>query len=193
MKKIILASRSPRRKDLLEQLGITFDCYPADIDEQFYSGETVVEAARRIAWNKAEEVGKKEKNALIIAADTVVVCNGQVLGKPDNLRDAFNKLSQLRGRVHEVITAVCVMDADSGQGEVQAEITRVYFRDITDEEIRAYIMTGEPMDKAGAYGIQGLGAVFIDRIEGCYFNVVGLPLKNLYSMLKRQGVRLLEG
>ena len=116
----------------------------------------------------------------------------ELLSENDDVRDAFCKLSKLRGREHKVITAVCVMDAERGLCEVQDEVTRVCFRDITDEEIRAYIMTGEPMDKAGAYGIQGLGAVFIDRIEGCYFNVVGLPLKNLYSMLQRQGVRLLE-
>lgn len=122
----------------------------------------------------------------------MVVCNGEVLGKPDNARDAFNKLYKLKGREHEVITAVCVMDTENGQCEVQDEITRVYFRDISDEEIRAYIRTEEPMDKAGAYGIQGMGAVFVDRIEGCYFNVVGLPLKHLYSMLQRQGVKLLE-
>lgn len=192
MKRIILASRSPRRKSLLKQLDLRFDCLPAQINEDFQPGETAREGARRIAWNKAEDVRKKVKNALIIAADTVVVCNGEVLGKPDDARDAFCKLSQLRGREHEVITAVCVMDAESGLCEVQDEITRVCFRDMTDEEIRAYIMTGEPMDKAGAYGIQGLGAVFIDRIEGCYFNVVGLPLSKLYSMLQRQGVRLLE-
>ncbi|NLO21343.1 MAG: septum formation inhibitor Maf [Syntrophomonadaceae bacterium] len=192
MKRIILASQSPRRKSLLEQLDIHFECCPANIDEEFQPGETAREAARRIAWNKAEDVRKKAKNALIIAADTMVVCNGEILGKPDDVRDAFCKLSKLRGREHEVITAVCVMDAESGLCEVQDEITRVWFRDVKDEEIRAYIMTGEPMDKAGAYGIQGLGAVFIDRIEGCYFNVVGLPLKNLYSMLQRQGVRLLE-
>jgi septum formation protein len=173
-------------------LDIHFECCPANIDEEFQPGETAREAARRIAWNKAEDVRKKAKNALIIAADTMVVCNGEILGKPDDVRDAFCKLSKLRGREHEVITAVCVMDAESGLCEVQDEITRVWFRDVKDEEIRAYIMTGEPMDKAGAYGIQGLGAVFIDRIEGCYFNVVGLPLKNLYSMLQRQGVRLLE-
>ena len=192
MKKIILASQSPRRKNLLEQLGIHFDCCQAHIDENFQPGETAREGVRRIACHKAEDVQKKVKNALIIAADTVVVCNGEVLSKPDDVRDAFCKLSKLRGREHKVITAVCVMDAERGLCEVQDEITRVFFRDITDEEIRAYIMTGEPMDKAGAYGIQGLGAVFVERIEGCYFNVVGLPLKKLYSMLQRQGVKVLE-
>ncbi|MGI6421050.1 MAG: Maf family protein [Syntrophomonadaceae bacterium] len=192
MKRIILASSSPRRKQLLEQLGISFDCCPARIDEDLGTEETAREAVRRIALNKAEKASEMVRNSIIIAADTMVVCNGEVLGKPDNARDAFNKLYKLKGREHEVITAVCVMDTENGQCEVQDEITRVYFRDISDEEIRAYIRTEEPMDKAGAYGIQGMGAVFVDRIEGCYFNVVGLPLKHLYSMLQRQGVKLLE-
>jgi septum formation protein len=192
LKRIILASSSPRRKQLLEQLGISFDCCPARIDEDLGTEETAREAVRRIALNKAEKASEMVRNSIIIAADTMVVCNGEVLGKPDNARDAFNKLYKLKGREHEVITAVCVMDTENGQCEVQDEITRVYFRDISDEEIRAYIRTEEPMDKAGAYGIQGMGAVFVDRIEGCYFNVVGLPLKHLYSMLQRQGVKLLE-
>lgn len=188
MKRIILASSSPRRKQLLEQLGISFDCCPARIDEDLGTEETAREAVRRIALNKAEKASEMVRNSIIIAADTMVVCNGEVLGKPDNARDAFNKLYKLKGREHEVITAVCVMDTENGQCEVQDEITRVYFRDISDEEIRAYIRTEEPMDKAGAYGIQGMGAVFVDRIEGCYFNVVGLPLKHLYSMLQRQDI-----
>jgi septum formation protein len=188
LKRIILASSSPRRKQLLEQLGISFDCCPARIDEDLGTEETAREAVRRIALNKAEKASEMVRNSIIIAADTMVVCNGEVLGKPDNARDAFNKLYKLKGREHEVITAVCVMDTENGQCEVQDEITRVYFRDISDEEIRAYIRTEEPMDKAGAYGIQGMGAVFVDRIEGCYFNVVGLPLKHLYSMLQRQDI-----
>lgn len=192
MKRIILASGSPRRQNILELLRIKFECCPADIDEQFFPGEKPGDAVRRIALSKAEQVRKQVENGIIIAADTVVICNGEMLGKPDHAMDAFIKLSMLKGREHEVITAVCVIDAENGRGEVQVETTKVYFRDITDEEIRAYVLTGEPMDKAGAYAIQGTGAVFVEKIEGCYFNVVGLPLKNLYSMLKRQGVKLLE-
>jgi len=192
LKRVILASQSPRRQTILELLHIDFECCPADIDEQILPGEEPRAAVRRIARCKAEQASKQMKNALIVAADTVVVCNGKILGKPEDVQDAFRKLSSLKGREHEVVTAVCVMDTESGLAEIQDETTRVYFRDITDEEIRAYILTGEPLDKAGAYGIQGTGAVFIEKIEGCYFNVVGLPLKHLYSMLKRQGVRLLE-
>ncbi len=192
MKRIILASQSPRRLKILELLHIEFDCCPADIDEDFLPDEKPRDAVKRIAQRKAEQVQKRIERGLIIAADTVVVCNGEMLGKPGDEQDAFNKLSLLKGRKHEVITAVCVLDAESGFFEVQDETTRVYFRNITDDEIRAYILTGEPMDKAGAYAIQGTGSVFIERIEGCYFNVVGLPLKNVYFMLKRCGVKLLE-
>ncbi len=192
MKRIILASQSPRRRTMLELLHIKFECCPADIDELFLSGEKPRDAVRRIAQSKAEQVREQVESGIIIAADTVVVCDGQMLGKPCDAQDAFDKLSILKGRKHEVITAICVTDAQSGIYEVQDETTKVYFRDMTDDEIRAYILTGEPMDKAGAYAIQGTGAVFIEKIEGCYFNVVGLPLKNLYLMLKRQGVSLLE-
>ena len=192
MKRIILASQSPRRRKIMELLRIEFEYCPADINEIFLPQEKPRDAVRRIAQSKAEQVRELVGSGLIISADTVVVCNGEMLGKPGDEQDAYNKLSILKGTKHEVITAVCVLDAESGFFEVQDETTWVYFRDITDDEIKAYISTGEPMDKAGAYAIQGTGSVFIERIEGCYFNVVGLPIKNLYSMLRRQGVKLLE-
>jgi len=192
LKRIILASQSPRRRKIMELLRIEFEYCPADINEIFFPQEKPRDAVRRIAQSKAEQVRELLGSGLIISADTVVVCNGEMLGKPSDEQDAHKKLSILKGTKHEVITAVCVLDAESGFFEVQDETTWVHFRDITDDEIRAYISTGEPMDKAGAYAIQGTGAVFIARIEGCYFNVVGLPIKNLYSMLKRQGVKLLE-
>jgi len=192
LKRIILASQSPRRRKIMELLRIEFEYCPADINEIFLPQEKPRDAVRRIAQSKAEQVRELVGSGLIISADTVVVCNGEMLGKPGDEQDAYNKLSILKGTKHEVITAVCVLDAESGFFEVQDETTWVYFRDITDDEIKAYISTGEPMDKAGAYAIQGTGSVFIERIEGCYFNVVGLPIKNLYSMLRRQGVKLLE-
>jgi len=191
LKKIILASQSPRRKMLLRLFDIEFQCHPADIDEQFRLGEDPRDAVRRIAQSKAEYVSKMLGHDLIIGVDTVVVCDGKVMGKPRDEEDAYQKLSTLRGRQHEVITAICIKDAESGIVEIQDEITKVYLRYISDQEIRAYIATGEPMDKAGAYAIQGTGAVFIEKIEGCYFNVVGLPLKNLYLMLQRQDINLL--
>ncbi|MDD2586568.1 MAG: Maf family protein [Syntrophomonadaceae bacterium] len=193
MTKIILASQSPRRKMLLETLGVDFTCVPAKIDEYVLCREKPREAVNRIARQKAEEVASRYKDSLVIAADTIVVYNHQIMGKPEDEEDAFRKLSILSGNSHEVITALCIMNAARKVCDQEDEITRVYFRNITERETRAYIATGEPMDKAGAYGIQGIGSIFISRIEGCYFNVVGLPLSRLYIMLQRQGIDLLGG
>ncbi|MGR6835363.1 Maf family protein [Syntrophomonas erecta] len=193
MKEFILASQSPRRKALLHTLGLDFRCIPARINEDIRPDESPLDAVRKIALRKARCVAGNVDSGLILSADTIVVCDGNILGKPCNREDAALKLKMLSGRDHEVITAVCLMDAKSKNYELENEITRVFFRKITDEEIKAYIATGEPMDKAGAYGIQGLGAIFIKRIEGCYFNVVGLPLTRLYLMLQQWGINLLEG
>ncbi|MBC7076648.1 MAG: septum formation inhibitor Maf [Syntrophomonadaceae bacterium] len=196
MKSIILASSSPRRKDLLKMLNLRFICKPAEINEHFLPGEEPVKAVKRVARQKAEAVARPlagGADSLVIAADTIVECDGIVLGKPVDKEDAFSKLAVLSGRCHRVITAVCVEDVNSREYELEAEVTNVYFHDISAEEIWNYIATGEPMDKAGAYGIQGLGSVFVKRIEGCYFNVVGLPLSKLHIMLKRKGVNVLGG
>jgi septum formation protein len=191
LRKIILASGSPRRKAMLDLFKLKYECISAEINEEIYPHENAREAARRIARNKAEFVCKGLNTGLVISADTVVVCNGQILGKPTNYEDAYNKLKILSGKVHEVITAVCVVDAETGKYELQDETSKVYFRNISDEEIKAYIASGEPMDKAGAYAIQGMAAVFVEKIEGCYYNIVGMPVKNLYVMLNKQGVNLL--
>ncbi|HWP97184.1 MAG TPA: Maf family protein [Syntrophomonadaceae bacterium] len=191
MQKIILASQSPRRKILLEQLGLQFTCIPAYIDEKNPPNHSPIEAVRAIAQMKAAWVAGQCKTGLIIAADTVVICAGRVLGKPVDSEDAFASLALLSGQSHQVVTALCLYDAARGNYFLEHEVTRVFFRIIEEEEIRAYIRSGEPMDKAGAYGIQGRGAVFVTRIEGCYFNVVGLPLYRLDKMLKEQGIAVL--
>lgn len=188
---IILASQSPRRKMLLEMLGLRFNCLPADIDETSYLTLEPREAVQALARAKAETVPAQDEAAVVIAADTIVVCNDLILGKPEGKQEAFNSLSLLSGKCHQVITALCVKNLATGQVEVKDEITRVFFRNINEAEIWAYIKTGEPADKAGAYAIQGVGSVFVERIEGCYYNVVGLPLQTLYMMLKRQGVNVL--
>lgn len=193
MVEIILASQSPRRKMLLEQFNIHFTCRPADIDERFLPEENTLDAVRRIARSKADSVCETLQQGLIIAADTVVVCDGEIMGKPRDEQDACQKLSRLSGREHQVITAICLRNAANNYCDIQDEITNVYFRNISEEEIKAYVSTGEPLDKAGAYAVQGMGAIFIEKIDGCFFNVVGLPIKNLYTMLKRQGVDLLGG
>ena len=191
MKKIILASNSPRRKELLKNLGICFSIIPADIDESFLPEEHPRDAVRRLARLKAEAaIPVLLEDCIVIAADTIVVLDGQVLGKPVDADDAFNKLSQLSGCWHEVITAFCVRSIEGGC-DVEDEITRVCFRPLSKGEIYAYIATGEPADKAGGYGLQGLGSLLVEKIEGSYFNVVGLPMSRLYSVLKKHGINLL--
>jgi len=138
-------------------------------------------------------VAEQVNNGLIIAADTIVVLDDIILGKPTNKEEAYQFLTQLSGRAHQVMTAVCVKNLATGFCDVRVETTLVYFRDLKPEEINAYISTNEPYDKAGGYAIQGRGALLVKRIEGCYFNVVGLPLTTLSEMLKDQGVDLLRG
>lgn len=191
LKKVILASASPRRATLLHNLGLDFAIVPADIDESILPNENPVDAVMRIAGAKAK-AASNYPDSIVIAADTMVVCKGQVLGKPVDDREAFAMLSLLSGDEHQVITGLSVLNTATGQGEVGYELTRVCFRELEDEEIKAYIASGEPKDKAGAYGVQGRAAVFVAGIDGCYYNVVGLPLSRLYLMLKRQGLYLLE-
>lgn len=190
MTKIILASESPRRKQLLETLGIIFICIRPEIVEEIKSGESARQTAERLARQKAEAIDILDADSLIIAADTVVFCAGKILGKPNNEEEAYEMLSLLSGKSHEVISAVCLKKGFN-ESEVQSEITTVFFRNLSQEEILGYIATGEPFDKAGAYGIQGKGSVLVTRIEGCYFNVVGLPLSRLYEMLKKQNIEVL--
>ncbi len=191
MKEIILASGSPRRQSLLKNLGLCFSTISVNIDESFLPQESPRDAVRRLARQKAERaVPILKDNCLLIAADTIVVLDGQVMGKPGSEEEAMEMLTWLSGRCHQVITAICIR-TQRGY-EVEDETTRVYFRHLSEEEIRAYVASGEPADKAGAYGIQGRGGLLVQRIEGCYFNVVGLPLSRLYLMLKKHGIDLLE-
>lgn len=192
LKKVILASASPRRATLLYNMGLDFMTVPAAIDESILPHEKPADAVMRIAVAKAEAAGSRHPDAIVIAADTVVVCKGQILGKPVDDREAFSMLSTLSGNVHEVMTGLCVLDSTSGARDIDFENTLVRFRELDNEEIEAYIASGEPLDKAGAYGIQGRAAIFVAGLEGCYYNVVGLPLSRLYLMLKRQGLYLLE-
>ncbi|HCF49794.1 MAG TPA: septum formation inhibitor Maf [Syntrophomonas sp.] len=192
--RVVLASQSPRRKTLLELIGLRFSCNPADVDESFdnFNGDPAA-ACLELAASKARAVAAQEPEALIIAADTIVVVDNRILGKPRDKWEAFEMLSLLSGREHRVITGLCVLNTCNGSIQAASEITRVRFRNIQEDEIWAYIASGEPLDKAGSYGAQGLGAVFVDHIDGCFYNVVGLPLHTLYFMLKKQGLQLLGG
>ena len=184
---VVLASASPRRRQLLELIGIEHRVSPSNIDESMRGRETPRRHAERLAREKAAAVTKQSPDAVTIAADTIVVIDRKVLGKPTDVADARRMLSMLNGRRHTVITAVAV--ARGGRLRSAVEEVRVEFRRLRAHEIDAYIATGEPMDKAGAYGIQGYGATIVERVEGDYFAVMGLPLARLVTLLRRIGVR----
>lgn len=184
---VILASASPRRLALLQQIGIEAKVCPADFDEVSGSAVQAEDVVLANAIGKCKAVVKIKGDSLpVIAADTVVVAEGVILGKPQNEEDAVGMLKQLSGKTHKVMTGIAV----SCSGEMLAEVceTEVVFRELTDEEIKKYVATGEPLDKAGAYGIQGMGAVLVEKINGCYNNVVGLPLTRLQLILAKLGV-----
>lgn len=191
MKKLILASSSPRRAELLKQIGLDFEIRAGNVDETPLPGLSPPELVRYLAEKKAAAVARQLNDGIVIAADTVVVWQGLLLGKPLDEDDAFAMLSRLQGSVHEVFTGIALAGARSGKSLVGHEQTRVFFRAIGEDEIRRYVAGGEPLDKAGAYGAQGRGAVFIKRLEGCYTNVVGLPLARLSLMLKEFGINVL--
>jgi septum formation protein len=179
---LILASRSPRRQEILTRAGIPHLVRPAEVDETFRDGEDARGYVRRLARAKAEAVESRPDD-LVLGADTVVVVDGDVFGKPAGPDDARRMLARLAGREHEVLTGIFLR-----RGEAMAEdseATRVRFVPLTEDDIEEYVASGEPMDKAGAYAIQGQASKFIDRIEGCYFNVVGLPVARVYMHLRR--------
>lgn len=180
---LVLASRSPRRQELLRRAGIAFLVRPADIEEAPLPGEEPRPHVERLARAKAEAV-QAERGEIVLAADTVVVVDGEILGKPATPEDAARMLRRLSGREHLVMTGVCLRNG--AHLDVETEVTRVRFAPLSEQEIADYVASGEPMDKAGAYAAQGLASKFIDRIEGCYFNVVGLPLARVYRMLRRR-------
>ncbi len=184
-KELILASASPRRRRLLRQIGLEFRVMPSDIDEDQIFHHDPLENVQAIALSKAYDVAAKAKRGIVIGADTQILADGEVLGKPGNPEDAVLMLSRLNGRTHRVITGMALVDAETGFEETWVETTLVTFRELSENEILNYVETGEPMGKAGAYGIQGRAAAFVERIEGCYFNVVGLPLAKLVQKLRK--------
>ena len=185
--RVVLASSSPRRRQLLDLIGIAHEVRPANIDETMRPREAPRRHAERLAREKASAVAKRDPDLITIGADTIVVVNRKVLGKPRDHADAARMLTMLSGREHMVITAVAVSRGRKLRSAV--EEVRVRFRRLRDDEIEAYIATGEPMDKAGAYGIQGYGATIVERIEGDYFAVMGLPIVRLIGLLRDVGVR----
>jgi len=185
-RKLILASGSPRRQQLLREAGIQFEAYAPDISEEQHPGEQATDYALRLAQEKAEKVAQQFPQHVVLAADTIVVVDGQSLGKPSDERDAERMLRLLSGRSHQVTTAVSVV-VPGKPGHTNSRTTEVHFRDVTAREIQEYIATGEPMDKAGAYAIQGGAAPWVVRVDGEYSNVVGLPLSLVTEMLHTCG------
>ena len=178
---LILASASPRRAELLRNAAIEFGVDPALVQEQPLANEKPIDYAQRLARDKARAVFARHPDSAVLGADTVVVVDEHLLEKPADERDAARMLRLLSGRTHEVITGVCLVAP--GFEQIEAEITQVVFSPLSEDEIAYYVRTGEPMDKAGAYAIQGIASRWVKRIEGCYFNVVGLPVPRVYRML----------
>ena len=191
--RLILASASPRRRELLERLGLPFEVRPSGIEEPLAAGVPASTLATTLARAKAADIADRLRAAgeaaLVLGADTLVVLDGQPLGKPTSQGDARAMLRALRGRSHEVVTAVVVRAADpAGRELTEAVVSQVLMRDYTDDEIAAYVATGEPDDKAGAYAVQGRGRRLVSRVDGCYTNVVGLPLRTTARLLRAFGL-----
>jgi len=191
MKEVILASASPRRKELLEKIGLRFKVEPSNYEEDMHSELEPHEFARKISLEKAEAVAGKHRNAIVIAADTFIVFDGKILGKPHTENEARKMLEIINGTSHSVITGFSIIDTDKNKTLSKSVETRIYIRKLTLAEIDAYVKSKEPLDKAGAYAIQGLGALIVEKIEGDYFNVIGLPLSALAEALKEFGINIL--
>jgi septum formation protein len=186
--RILLASSSPRRREILSALGLSFETRPADVDESLREGEAAFDAAERLAREKASVVAAGAPDALVVAADTLVVLDGEALGKPKDRGDARLTLTRLAGRAHEVVTAVAL--ARGGRLVSGRDVTRVRFAPMTASEVDAYVASGEPDDRAGSYAIQGIGGLFVEGVEGSPSNVVGLPVRLLYKLAAELGVDL---
>lgn len=184
---VVLASGSPRRRDLLTQIGLAFSVQISQADETIPEGMSPHLAVQTLSLLKAADVAKQvEKNAVVIAADTIVVLDGEILTKPKDEEDAARMLARLSGREHSVLTGMTVLRRRDGKSVSATEETKVHFRALSEKEILSYVNSNEPLDKAGAYGIQGLGGLFVEKIEGDYYNVVGLPLCLLGNVLQTE-------
>jgi len=181
--KLILASASPRRAEILRTVGWPFEALPADIDESRRAGEDAVTYVERVARAKAEAAALLAPGATVLGADTVVVVENEILGKPVDDEDARRMLRLLRDRWHQVLTGVALVNPEAGSLKVAHEVTEVRFAEMSEDEISWYVASGEPMDKAGAYAIQGQGARFVKEIRGDYFNIVGLPVRLVYELV----------
>jgi septum formation protein len=183
--KLVLASSSPRREDILKQLKLKFTIVPGKIDESKYTETDPEKLVKKLALEKAKSVSDLVEDALIIAADTVVVYENEILGKPEDSEEAKEQLKLLSGKEHQVMTGIAVLSSETGELYVENNITFVKMLNISDEKIEKYVNTGEPLDKAGSYGIQGFGGLFVEGIKGSYYSVVGLPIHQLAEILDK--------
>lgn len=187
MMKIILASASPRRQELLQQIGLDFEVIPSNVDESVDMAESPEQMVKQLAYSKAKDVSLKiSQPGIVIGADTIVIHDKNILGKPKDEMEAYTMLKKLSGDIHTVFTGFSIINTCTGKTVTGYERTLVKFREIHDEDIRKYINTREPMDKAGAYGIQKKGSLLVERIEGDYFNVVGLPIAKIAWILQKE-------
>lgn len=185
MVRIVLASGSPRRREIMEKYNIDLIVEKSNVDENINRGETSEQISMSLSLIKALDVSNRFSKDIVIGADTIVVVDGKILGKPKGKEDAYDMLNILSGRIHEVITGVALIKADMNIKIIDYEKTRVKFRKLTDDMIYRYIGTNEPFDKAGAYAIQGVGQILVENIDGCFFNVVGLPLTKIDKLLSK--------
>ncbi|WGX76710.1 Maf family protein [Paraclostridium bifermentans] len=181
---IILASGSPRRKEILENANLKFSVITSDVDEKIFENEEPIQLVLRLAFEKCMSVAQNNPSDLVIGADTIVVLDNEILGKPKNEEEAFNTLSKLSNREHQVITGMSIVNLENEKKIVDYAISNVKFKKLTDQDIKDYISTKECLDKAGSYGIQGYGALLVEEIKGDYFNIVGLPISKLSDILK---------
>jgi septum formation protein len=191
MEKIILASQSPRRIGLLKQIGLEFEIDPSNYEEDMTLDMEPRKLAEHLSLGKAKDVAERHKNSIIISADTIIAVDDEVFGKPKTPEKAKYMLQKLSGRAHSVITGFTIIDTETNKQISKSVETKVYFKNLSEEEMDAYIATGEPLDKGGGYAIQGIAALFVKKIEGDYFNIVGLPIIALTDELKNFGIKIL--
>lgn len=190
MKKIILASSSPRRKQLLEQIGLRFEIEASNYEEDMTLKMEPSKLAEFLSLGKAKDVAQKHKDSIIISADTIVAIDGEIFGKPKTPERAKYMLQKLSGKAHSVITGFTIIDTGTNKQITKSVETKVYFKNLSEKEIDAYIATSEPLDKGGGYAIQGKAGLFVEKIEGDYFNIVGLPILSLAEELKNFGIKI---
>lgn len=191
-KKIILASTSPRRHGLAQQMGLEFEIAPSSYEEDMGLNLSPEKLAMALAYGKAKDVASGRKNGIVLGIDTFIVFKGKKLGKPKTEEKAYKLLKSFSGKKVEVYSGIALIDCSTGKEIKDYEVSEVKFKKLTDDEIKSYIATGEPLDKAGAFAIQGLGSIFIESVNGCYANIVGFPINNVYKNLKKFGVNIFE-